>query len=143
MNLKLRFWLLSLALVGSVILSACGGSSGGSGGTSVEALDTLKFNPETLTIAAGTAASVTVKNSGTQQHNWVVVKPEDADKVDEAAAAKGGDATGVAGVLAGGKLIDASGNETVSVNLPAGTYTFICTVPGHYVAGMKGTLTVQ
>jgi plastocyanin len=25
----------------------------------------------------------------------------------------------------------------------AGAYTYLCTVPGHYTAGMKGTLTVQ
>ena len=25
----------------------------------------------------------------------------------------------------------------------AGSYVFLCTFPGHYVAGMKGTLTVK
>ena len=30
--------------------------------------------------------------------------------------------------------------KEVSVNLPAGTYTFICDVPGHEEAGMVGTL---
>jgi hypothetical protein len=29
------------------------------------------------------------------------------------------------------------------VNAPAGTYTFICDVPGHEEAGMVGTLTVE
>jgi plastocyanin len=35
--------------------------------------------------------------------------------------------------------------ETTSVtaDLPAGTYTFLCDVPGHEEAGMKGTLTVS
>ena len=28
-------------------------------------------------------------------------------------------------------------------NVPAGTYTFYCTLPGHEMAGMKGTLTVK
>jgi uncharacterized cupredoxin-like copper-binding protein len=31
----------------------------------------------------------------------------------------------------------------VVINLPAGTYQFWCTVPGHRDAGMTGTLTVE
>ena len=34
--------------------------------------------------------------------------------------------------------------ETVTFTAPAaGTYTFLCTVPGHYDTGMSGTLTVR
>lgn len=33
--------------------------------------------------------------------------------------------------------------ESVSADLEAGTYTFICSVPGHAQAGMEGTLTVK
>jgi len=31
----------------------------------------------------------------------------------------------------------------VTANLAPGTYTFLCTVPGHAQAGMEGTLTVK
>jgi plastocyanin len=37
----------------------------------------------------------------------------------------------------------AEGEEEVSAELEAGTYEFICSVPGHAQAGMKGTLTVK
>jgi uncharacterized cupredoxin-like copper-binding protein len=38
----------------------------------------------------------------------------------------------------------AAGQTTeVTVNLPPGTYTYYCTVPGHRDAGMLSTLTVQ
>lgn len=37
----------------------------------------------------------------------------------------------------------AEGEESVSAELKAGTYTFLCTVPGHAQAGMEGTLTVK
>jgi plastocyanin len=35
------------------------------------------------------------------------------------------------------------GEEQVSADLKAGAYEFICSVPGHEEAGMKGTLTVE
>jgi plastocyanin len=34
-------------------------------------------------------------------------------------------------------------SASVSANLKPGTYTFLCTVPGHATAGMEGTLTVK
>ncbi len=35
------------------------------------------------------------------------------------------------------------GTRTLTLDLPPGTYTFYCSVPGHEMAGMKGTLTVR
>lgn len=37
----------------------------------------------------------------------------------------------------------ASGETSVSAELKPGTYTFLCTIPGHAEAGMEGTLTVK
>jgi len=37
----------------------------------------------------------------------------------------------------------AEGEETVSTDLEPGTYTFLCTVPGHAEAGMEGELLVK
>jgi plastocyanin len=47
-----------------------------------------------------------------------------------------------------GKVIAVSqriteGKTSVSADLAPGTYTFLCTVPGHAEAGMEGTLTVK
>jgi plastocyanin len=48
----------------------------------------------------------------------------------------------------GGKEIAVSetigeGKTSVTADLAPGTYTFLCTVPGHAEAGMEGTLTVR
>ena len=50
-------------------------------------------------------------------------------------------------IMKGSKVIGATptfakGVKDLVVTLPAGTYVFECTVPGHAAAGMKGTLTV-
>jgi plastocyanin len=37
----------------------------------------------------------------------------------------------------------AKGKTSVSAELAPGTYTFLCTIPGHAEAGMEGTLTVR
>jgi plastocyanin len=46
------------------------------------------------------------------------------------------------GVNAKGKVVGKGGTSTVTATLTKGTYTFLCTVPGHAAAGMKGKLTI-
>jgi mono/diheme cytochrome c family protein len=42
-----------------------------------------------------------------------------------------------------GAVVGKGGTSSFKVTLKAGSYTFLCTVPGHAAAGMKGTLTVK
>jgi uncharacterized cupredoxin-like copper-binding protein len=97
-----------------------GGEEGSGGATAVEvtAVD-VSFEPKALTIAADTDVTITVTNDGALQHDFVI---EDTDFATE--------------------LIDGGGNAELVVNLPAGEYTYFCSVPGHREAGMEGTLTV-
>lgn len=167
MNSKVRFWLVILTMISALALAACGGgattggTTGGgtpSGGeTAAAALNVgtpgeeLKFSPATLTTRIGSQVSVTFKNSSTAlKHNWVLIKGGDdvAAKVAQEAITAG-DAKGYipddkANVIAASKLLDGGKSETISFAAPAaGTYMFICTFPGHYQAGMKGTLTTN
>ena len=48
-----------------------------------------------------------------------------------------------AGKVLGATPTFSGGSRVLSLNLPPGTYTFYCSVPGHEQAGMKGTLTVR
>lgn len=40
-------------------------------------------------------------------------------------------------------LVSPGKSTTLTVNLPAGSFNYLCTVPGHAAAGMKGSLTVN
>ncbi len=40
-------------------------------------------------------------------------------------------------------LVPVGAVRTVTFDAPAGTYEFICRIPGHPEAGMKGTLTIR
>jgi mono/diheme cytochrome c family protein len=42
-----------------------------------------------------------------------------------------------------GPVVGKGATSSFSTTLKAGNYTFLCTVPGHAAAGMKGTLTVK
>ena len=42
-----------------------------------------------------------------------------------------------------GPVVERGGTSEITVELDAGEYTFLCTVPGHAEGGMQGTLTVE
>jgi uncharacterized cupredoxin-like copper-binding protein len=118
--------------------------------------DKLAFNKATLDATAGTVYSLTLKNNATAvQHNWVLVSGDVtvADAVEAAATAAMSKARNAAaaippadtkGLLVAMPIINAGTSSTVTFKAPAaGTYTFLCTFPGHYAAGMVGQLVVK
>ena len=96
-----------------------GGEVANAGPYDIDMLDTFKFSIEAMTIPANTDVMVNVVNAGAAVHSFVV----EGQPIDS-------------GQLPGG------GTATVTINLPPGTYTYICDVPGHKELGMVGTLTV-
>jgi uncharacterized cupredoxin-like copper-binding protein len=83
----------------------------------------LAFNTTSLSAKAGTVTLVMANPSGSG--------------IEHAIALSGN------GVDASGQVVGPGGTSTVSGKLKPGTYTFLCPVPGHEAAGMKGTLTVR
>ena len=121
----------------------------------IKATDAMQYDVKRIEAAAGEQIEVqlTAVSSMSKQemaHNFTLLAkntPIDAF-VMEAAMARTTDYIPAAKknfVLATTAL--AGGGETVKVTFNApkepGEYTYICTFPGHYLAGMKGVLVVK
>jgi azurin len=86
-------------------------------------------------------------------HNFILLNTSDQAQVEEfvAAAEAAGESAGyipsdTSMIIASSELLAAGSNasDTISFASPAaGEYTYVCTVSGHYAAGMWGNLTVE
>jgi len=98
----------------------------------------FKFAPANPELARGTV-EITAANKGKTEHELVLLKtnaepsklPKDGQEVSEK------DSVGEIPETAPGQ----SGSETF--DLKPGKYVMVCNIPGHYEAGMYGTLTVR
>ncbi|MCC6792571.1 MAG: PQQ-dependent dehydrogenase, methanol/ethanol family [Thermomicrobiales bacterium] len=88
------------------------------GAMTVEMYD-IGFHPNDFTIPANTDAKVTLHNIGKLNHNFSI------DDLHISVNVNPGE------------------TKEVTINAPAGTYTYYCNVDGHRQAGMVGTLTVK
>jgi uncharacterized cupredoxin-like copper-binding protein len=95
-----------------------GGETAASSGPIEVDLADIKFVPNELNVPADTDVAVTLKNTGALPHTFTVVD------------------TDIDYQLAPGETKD------ITINLPAGDYTFECTEVGHKEAGMIGKLHV-
>ena len=111
--------------------------------------DQMKFSTIELNVKAGEKVTLTLKNVGTMPkesmaHNFVLLK----DGTDLAAFAKEAITApehipaNDANILAHTKLLGPGESDTIEFTVPAGSYTFICSFPGHYQS-MTGVLTAQ
>jgi plastocyanin len=109
----------------SAATSASGGASVASGEQSIAANPSgnLAYTKKTLTAKAGTV-KIAFTNKSSLSHNLTIQK-------------------GTNGSVVGATPTFQGGTKVLSVKLSPGTYTFFCSVPGHRMAGMVGTLTVK
>jgi plastocyanin len=113
----------------SVVLSACGGSSTSAPveipatvDLEVRAVSGLKFDASAYTATAGDV-EVAYINEDTIRHNLIVAEGDTKVGSFQLLVNKKGDV------------------DLGTINLPAGTYLLLCTVPGHQ--NMKADLTVK
>lgn len=131
-----------------VVAAGGGGAAAPAGGGAGVTVDSatgadLKFAQTELSASAGNV-KVTFNNVGAVPHNVVIVKPGEEQKAVDSAVANAPDFTPSADTaLAFTKTINAGETDSVDAQLEPGTYSYICAYPGHYAAGMKGTLTVK
>jgi len=108
--------------------------------------DALQFDTAALEVTAGSDVKLTFINDSTgNQHNWVLVQAGTKDEVATAGIAAGADNDWVPPddprVLFNTKLLDPGESAVLEFTLEAGTYTFVCTFPGHNIT-MFGDFTV-
>lgn len=156
-----RHWLRMAASFAGVTLlsgtiSACS-KAGGKTGDNVTQLslgckgEELAFDHVTLTAPAGATVELIFHNrSNHLQHNWVLANGGDevAMAIYEAAMAAGVKQRWLppasAQIIAHTPLVNSGKRATITFQTPtqAGDYSYLCTFPGHFLAGMKGTLTL-
>jgi nitrite reductase (NO-forming) len=127
-----RISVLILAAALALLLGACGSDDVES--LDFEGSDLFQFSPSSASVKAGQEVEVTFTNAGALQHSWTLIR-EGAD----VATATEADVLNNAST---GKTDPGESGSVIFTAPQAGTYQFICTVPGHAAAGMVGTLTV-
>lgn len=165
MKMYLRRLAAMVVLGLSLLLAACGGggnaggggaAQGGGGAAGPQTIEiasdgeNLAFDKTTLTATAGQEVTLNFQNtSAAQQHNWVLVNGgEDiAGPIATEGLTAGLDAqylpADTSNIIANTEVLEGGESGSVSFTAPAaGTYLYICTVPGHYPL-MQGTLTVN
>ena len=127
-NIRTGGLLISVGVAGLVALAACGGGESSSSDTIpadalvIDALDT-RFD-KTEYSAPGGEVTIAYDSKGQQVHTLVVY--------DET------------NTVVGDTLRVSPGQTKIGTfDLPAGTYSLICDVPGHKEAGMTATLTTS
>jgi azurin len=120
----------------------------------IQANDQMKYDVTSIDAAPGQKITVTLTNVGSlpkvaMAHNFVLLKAG-TDVAAFAAAALTHQAEGYMPpemadkVIAATKMLGPGESDTVTFTAPAaGTYDYICTFPGHALAGMRGTLNVK
>ncbi len=100
-------------------------STGTSGGLAIAANPSglLKYTKSTLSAKAG-KVTISFTNSSPLMHNFTLQQ-------------------GTNGKVLGATPTFQGGTKTLTVDLKPGTYTYFCSVPGHRMSGMVGTLTVS
>ena len=87
---------------------------------------------------ANAATALTFKNAGQTLHDLTIVSGPGIPTPDAHASGDHQADKQPYHVVA-----EAGKEATLTLNLPAGSYTFICSVQGHKELGMQGTIDVQ
>jgi len=134
--------ILAAVLTTTLAIAACGGNGGaGADTTHTVVLSDILFEPAEITVPAGAAIALDLQNEGVLEHQWVVLEAgtevTSEDDLPDDAEILAWESTYWGEELLGGQ------NAGHTFTAPAaGSYQIVCSMPGHFTAGMVGTLTV-
>ena len=116
----------------ALIAVACGDDDSLDTSLEVTATD-FEFTPNSYRLPANTEASLTFKNDGAVEHEWVIMtSPIDNESEFEE------------DLVLWEEEVEAGEEKTVTIPpLEPGTYQIICGLEGHFTAGMEGELVVE
>jgi plastocyanin len=142
-------------VVGALALAGCGSSSSSSTSSSAStpaatpttSSSTTSSTPAATSAAPSSSLSLAANPEGQLKYNTTSLTAK-AGKVSIDFTNTSPLGHNVTIEAAGGKIVAATptfqgGSKTLTANLKPGTYKFFCSVPGHRMAGMEGTLTVK
>jgi azurin len=121
----------------------------------IKGTDDMKFSVTSISAKPGERIRIVLATVGNMPklvmaHNWVLLKKEADQQAFVNASALARDTGFIAPAQKGSVLAStalAGAGEKVEVTFTApkvsGAYPYVCTFPGHFAAGMKGTLTVK
>lgn len=154
----MKFTALLIALL--LIVGCGGGDQDGDGAAdtnsvkvTVTANDQMKFDKKVIEVPAGATVTLTLEHIGkmplqTMGHNFVLLKPGTDLDAFAMAAATAKETDYIPGrkkdaVLVHTRMLGGGESDTITFTAPAaGTYKFICSFPGHYLA-MQGNFIVR
>jgi uncharacterized cupredoxin-like copper-binding protein len=132
--------LVAVAVLATALATACGAAAatgGPAGSVAVQAPagaagaqpvtmtvgNSMQFAPSSVAIRAGQPVELTLRNGGAIPHDFTLAESASRPVKVEAQAGK-------------------TARGTFTIDTP-GTYAFVCSLPGHAEAGMRGTITAQ
>jgi len=126
----------------AVALAFAVGSCGGGSGIGVTLADFTITPAE----SSGSAGDLTfdVTNDAEQTHEFVVFKTDLAEDAlptdDEGLVDESGEGVELIDEI---EDIEGGSTQSLTVNLDAGNYVFLCNLPGHYAQGMHASFSVS
>ena len=117
--------------------------------------DTLRFSVEEITVKPGEKVTVKLTNDSqmppqAMSHNWVLLTADADPQAFNSAAMAARDNDYIppgksAQIIAHTQMVAGGESDTVTFTAPSepGEYTYLCTFPGHFPAGMKGKLIIK
>jgi azurin len=121
----------------------------------IKGTDDMKFSVTQIAAKPGERIRIVLIAAGSMPkmvmaHNWILLKKGTDEQAFANASALARDTAFIAPaqkvhVLANTALAGAGEKVEVTFTAPkvAGAYPYLCSFPGHFAAGMKGTLTVK